>query len=359
MKDAKIKVNLIVHPAYTMFLDSFLNHIEVALRHANRENCPISILLSYCQNPKKSKEFRDIVSNHNNLNITTYIESERMTCGGARNYLFSKEPAEWNIFTDVDILFHKNYFVEVLNCIKKLETENRTDVMGLAGGIGCWGDTKWGYYEYLNEMKAYYGKADTCKEMTQYKEFAIIFPNTNIGILENLQKNKYIKYFQGYNQILHKKVLTNLGGFDSKFFGAEDREVAARILHHKGKIIFIPQALVYHYFRFTLRDILRRKYGHGYYSAKFRNTYSKMGLYETGFRKWRKILSTLIVIPLDYRTLLGVIYYIPSTMCYFIGSLTFNIEKKTKLNLFGIHDINKAKKKLIKFNYSNFSYVRD
>ncbi len=324
----------------------------------------IKILLSYAKSDNDKKYFKEILEKFPNMDIQYFVVNKRLTCAEARNYLFQQTSTEWCIFFDADVILSKNYFVEFNSILN--DQKNLDNVRAFAGGMGAWGASDWGYNEYLMDMYAYYGKATGINvKKIDLTDYAALLNQKE----PNYKKLNMLKtyYLQGYNQVIHSSMYIEHGGYDDSYFGAEDREMGARIYSLGYEIKLAPKMLVYHYFNFSRNDICRRKYSHGYYSAKFRGKYRNLDVvsYERGWVKWVKYFSTLILVPKTFRSWNKYKYYQLAFWTYFFGSVIYNAEKATGFKLFKIFELgtenkhNGSANKLLKsFNYSNYDFTK-
>ncbi len=360
---SKYSVCTIVHHAFLDLLEKHLESLEDALAGVHTQ-VPIKLLLSYYKTDLEEQNFINIISKHPKLDIQHFTLVQRLTCAEARNYLFQHISTDWCVFFDSDVTLSKEYFIELDRVLSS--THNLTDIKALAGGMGTWGTTDWGYNEYLMDMYAYYGKAEGIDikklDLTKYATTL----NEEMPDYSQLSMRK-MHYLQGYNQIVHRTMYTDYGGYDNSYFGAEDREMAARIYNNGFEIRLVPQLLVYHYFNFSRNDVCRRKYGHGYYSAKFRDKYRNLKLiyYERGWLKWLKYFGTLFFVPVTFRSWNRYKYYQWAFWTYFFGSAIYNAEKVTGLKLFKIFELGTSNSqsniiaRLISgFNYSNYDFAK-
>lgn len=363
--EEKFQANVIVHPSFLHTLEKHLQSIERAQK-AYQKVVKVNVLLSYCNSTSAKKTFIELIDSFHNLNVSYYVEKERFTCAKARNYLFKISSSEWSIFFDADVLVDRSYFQ---NLKRVIDTIDQRKVKAIAGGMGTWGTTPEGYCEYLMDMYAYYGKAEGISinsvDLNNYAaEYSEKIPNYD------LFTGRPTYYLQGYNQIVHRDMYLNYGGYDSDYFGAEDREMAGKIVSKGYEIKLFPELLVYHYFNFSIADIARRKYGHGYYSAKFRSKYKylKHIRYAGGLSKWIKYFFSLFYPPRTFRQFPGYLYYLFAFWTYLAGSVSFRLELTTGIRLFCIHDISVPGRNISRlsrigtiipsFDYSNYSFTR-
>ena len=83
----------------------------------------------------------------------------------------------------------------------------------------------------------------------------------NLDIEErNARRGKYTSLANGPNSAFRKELLIKIGGFDPKWFHAEDTEVSYNVWEEGFKIIYEPDAIVNHVPEGDWRDFLRKRY---------------------------------------------------------------------------------------------------
>ncbi len=84
---------------------------------------------------------------------------------------------------------------------------------------------------------------------------------------DKMKHDKYIDFIDTYSAGYRKDVFLNCGGFDPVFTTAsvEDQELSFKIASQGYKMVFVPQAIVYHRHAYTLERYLRKKFWIGYW----------------------------------------------------------------------------------------------
>lgn len=84
---------------------------------------------------------------------------------------------------------------------------------------------------------------------------------------DKMRKDKYIDFVDTYSAAYRKTVFEENGGFDPTFPRAsgEDVEFSYRLAQRGYKMVFVPQAVVYHRHVNSIGGYLRRKYYVGYW----------------------------------------------------------------------------------------------
>lgn len=82
-----------------------------------------------------------------------------------------------------------------------------------------------------------------------------------------MRKERYIDFIDTYSAAYRKEVFHNNGGFDPAFPRAsgEDVEFSYRLAERGYKMVFVPQAIVYHHHVDSLWNYLKRKFYVGYW----------------------------------------------------------------------------------------------
>ena len=84
---------------------------------------------------------------------------------------------------------------------------------------------------------------------------------------EIMRRQRTIDFIDTYSAAYRREVLERHGGFDPSFRIDEDQELSFRLAEAGHKMVFNPEALVYHQHPATLSRYLRRKYHIGYWKA--------------------------------------------------------------------------------------------
>lgn len=328
------EICIILHPPYIRYLREHLTSIKKALGNRKVE---IHLVFSRVRSDTEVEEVENIIANVG-LPIDLIRTEQPFTAGQARNEVFVRTKSKWVVFYDVDVILDPGYFDELEKLLESYGNEE--SIKAMAGGIGLSESTVWGIYESYMDLNAYLGKLG--KNANEYKtlydglekEFEVPhksdvkvqkeFWENLMGYLK-IYEGKEIGYLQGFNQIIHRDVLEELGGFDPGYVSAEDREIAARIRKNNWKVIFTPSILVFHSYKFTLSDIKRRKILHGIWSERFRYDYAKYGdiVPQYSFKKWFKFAISCINPPFLFKSISGRFYYIYVFFAYHKGTSMF------------------------------------
>jgi glycosyltransferase involved in cell wall biosynthesis len=115
------------------------------------------------------------------------------------------------------------------------------------------------------------------------------------------QGRREVFSFASANMSVRRQEFLDIGGFDERFrFGAEDDDLCRRLRHRfpEGRLLFLPEARVRHYFKASLRDTLRRRCAYGRGSARL-------------YRKWPSVRPTFFPSPLIVLAMLALSVRVP------------------------------------------------
>jgi glycosyltransferase involved in cell wall biosynthesis len=86
---------------------------------------------------------------------------------------------------------------------------------------------------------------------------------------ERMKRFKYIDFIDTYSAGYRKDIFMKYGGFDERYPKAsvEDQEFSFRLSRNENKMVFNPEAVVYHRHSSRLMDYLRKKYKIAYWKA--------------------------------------------------------------------------------------------
>lgn len=104
--------------------------------------------------------------------------------------------------------------------------------------------------------------------------------------------------YPAYNLLIRKSVLEEVGGFGSTFYGGEDTKVCLAIVRTGRKIVYEPEAVVYHHRRALFAGHIRQIYNvgvhRGFFVKRFPET-SRRALY---FLPTAGLIAALVAIVL-------------------------------------------------------------
>ena len=87
----------------------------------------------------------------------------------------------------------------------------------------------------------------------------------DIGCAHHNKDPNDARFFTANNLAVRAADFFMLGGFDSSFgnTASEDRELCGRWLHHGYRMIYVPEATIYHAHRLTFRTFCRQHFNYG------------------------------------------------------------------------------------------------
>lgn len=173
------------------------------------------------------------------------------------------------------------------------------NVLALGGSLLVKGDTSFvlGYLVRHNPLEPQ--ELDLAKsDKLPYRLYLYLQRQWKTVILHDPRE---VFSFASANMSVRRQVFLDVGGFDERFrFGSEDEDLCRRLRRkfHAGRLTFIPEARVNHYFKASLRDTLRRRRAYGRGSAQL-------------YRKWPSVRPTFFPGPFMVITILAISLHIP------------------------------------------------
>lgn len=99
---------------------------------------------------------------------------------------------------------------------------------------------------------------------------------------ERMMRFESIDMIDTYSACYRRDVFAENGGFDNTYtWGVEDQELSFRLTRLGHRLVFVPDALVYHTHQATLRGYLRRKYIIAFWKAFLLRNYPEKVLGDT------------------------------------------------------------------------------
>lgn len=239
----------------------------------------------------------------------TVVETpaKRLGCGQAREKVRPRTEAKWVFYTDADIVFESDAGACIAVATQAAEQD------GLAAvqlGFAARNETVWGKFEYLMDKSALENRTPR-----QSRDKWWISDPTEPDSLPYAAGDLVpICCLQGFGMVIRRDVLDSIGGFDTDLGACEDREIAARLGAAGYRIGYSKRPVVFHDYGFTLKQIVRRKWRHGKFSA----VTSRKHLSHYGFGIWPCIKMMLIAAhpPQPYRSLRGRIYFVTQAITF-------------------------------------------
>mgnify|MGYP001568524265 CR=1 FL=1 len=312
----------IVHPPYFKFLDGHLDSIKHSL--GERTN---KVYLLSTQTEKSDQSKLESIVSGSKIDVTLESTPEKSTIGSSRNRIFRKGNSDWAVFLDADIMVNGDYFENLEGCIEKYGKH----ASGLAGGIGTSDSSRFGLYEGAMDLRVYLRNLNISREEFEYLNQRLNFQDLALGneiefyrrAREALKgyEGQSTTAFQGFNQIIKREDLEGLGGFDERFWSAEDRELGLRFNREGKKIVFTPSIWVNHDYNFNLGDILRRKKIHGVWYGELRRKFPEEEKLQMGARRWGRNFMRSFNPPEPFRGIDGRVYFTLAFLTYMSSSI--------------------------------------
>lgn len=144
-----------------------------------------------------------------------------------------------------------------------------------------------------------------------------------------LRKQDHIDFIDTYSASYRRDVLIANDGFDRKFPYLEDQELSFRLSARGYKMVFRPEAIVYHLHSDTLTDYLRKKFRIGFWKAQVVRRFPERGIKDSHTPQSMKVQMGLMA--LLYPTLLSafitrwaILPLAILTLLFFMTSLPFS-----------------------------------
>lgn len=173
----------------------------------------------------------ELVSKYTNVR---YISQKNTGPAAARNIGAFEAKGDIILFTDSDCAPEKNWITEMLKPFK-----SNPDVVGVKGR----------YKTKQREITARFVQLE-------YEDKYCY-----------MQKNNYIDFIDTYSAGFRKEIFLEMGGYDTEFpvACAEDIELSYRLSRKGYKMVFNPNAIVYHIHPNKLKHYLQKKYKFAYW----------------------------------------------------------------------------------------------
>lgn len=99
----------------------------------------------------------------------------------------------------------------------------------------------------------------------------------------NAQRRAYTRLANGPNAAFRREILLKVGGFDPRWFHAEDTEVSYRIWELGYRIRYVPEALVHHVPEEDWRTYLKKRYRDAKAFTRMLGKYTRTAMLEDDF----------------------------------------------------------------------------
>lgn len=158
---------------------------------------------------------------------------------------------------------------------------------------------------------------------------------------DKLRPQPTIDFIDTYSAAYRRDVLLKNEGFDTRIFYVEDQELSFRLAAQHCKMIFVPQAVVYHLHSHTLRGYARKKYFIGFWKAQIMRLYPERVVKDSHTPQVLKVQMGLVALML--LSLMGALLFpflllatLGAAVCFLLTTLPFVVkawEKDTAVAL--------------------------
>jgi glycosyltransferase involved in cell wall biosynthesis len=222
-------------------------------------------------------------------------------CGAARQIGVENAEGEYLAFTDADCLPSRDW-------LQNLATQFEAGIAGVGGAIENIGEGLW--IQSINLSQNTFLGGGSSIQTRLFKE------------------KRFVKSISACNSMYRKKDLVEVGGFNIHLSGADEAELNQRLVKRKkGKLLYVPSAVVLHDHGRSLKEFARNMYHYGGWRREC--------------RVWDLPVIPPLVVPL---LLLSLIFtrwiLLPSLGLYLLAitamGLKFSIQQKDIRYLFSI-----------------------
>ena len=158
-------------------------------------------------------------------------------CGAARQIGLENAEGEYLAFTDADCVPGRGW-------LHNLATQFEAGIVGVGGGIENVGEGSW--IQSINlAQNAFLGGGSSI----QTRLFS---------------EKRFVKSISACNSLYRKKDLVEVGGFNIHLSGADETELNRRLTKlKKGKLLYVPSAVVVHDHGRSLKEFAKNMYHYG------------------------------------------------------------------------------------------------
>ncbi len=117
----------------------------------------------------------------------------------------------------------------------------------------------------------------------------------------HMRRYDTIDFIDTYSAAYRREIFLAAGGFDTVFStpSVEDQEFSFRLARQGHKLVFVPEATVYHRHNYTVKQYWRRKFSIGYWKALVMRRYPErlaQDSHTPGAVRWQMILLPFIIV---------------------------------------------------------------
>lgn len=204
-------------------------------------------------------ETPDIVEKHD----VTLVSQPPRGPAAARNKGVAASEGETVLFTDADCVPDENWIAEMVRSFGDAE------VVGVKG-------------VYRTRQKDIVARFVQCEYEERY---------------ELMARRRWIDFIDTYSAGYRREVFLAQGGFDTRYPNAsvEDQELSFRLAERGYKMVFNPQAIVYHQHPKTLTAYFKRKFNIGYWKMRVLRTHPGKAVSDSHTPQTLKAQMVLVV----------------------------------------------------------------
>ena len=171
-----------------------------------------------------------------------------------RNYGIARARGKYIAFIDADVYAEYNWLEMLLEAMKRYE---KTDIVGVGGP---------GNIPPNDPLKA--------------KVIGLVLSNPLLGMGTRnnalWRKPCYVDHHPFFNAMYTRWIFEKIGLLNEKLDVGEDVEFGWRIRRHGFKLLYIPNAVVYHHRRASILALAKQMFRYGYWRAMLRHIDSKL-----------------------------------------------------------------------------------
>jgi cellulose synthase/poly-beta-1,6-N-acetylglucosamine synthase-like glycosyltransferase len=143
---------------------------------------------------------------------------------------------------------------------------------------------------------------------------------------QRMARLRWIDFIDTYSAGYRREVFLATGGFDTRYPDAsvEDQELSFRLAERGHKLVFNPQAIVYHQHPETLKAYFRRKFSIGYWKVKVLRRHPGKALRDSHTPQTLKMqmVLSLMLLPLVPLALVNVFFTRMMALTILIGLIS-------------------------------------
>jgi GT2 family glycosyltransferase len=265
----------------------------------------------------------EIVSRLNYSNIVVSYTKENLSTAAARNRIVANLDSEFIFFSETDTFVSPVFFSQLENYARD---PRFWDAHAYLGGVGIESYTVLGYWEGVMDIVVLLSGLSSVRARAFFQIHwgeitnAYFSPTHLPEILDSFALEES-RYLQAFNMLIRRDALNLVGGFDERFFSADDREISEALRVYGLKILFLPQCVISHNYSFSLGRLIYRKVCHGFWGYHKRRKY-QVSRRRLGWLGYASYYKTIILPPHPFNeSAISRIYYAISTISFEWGRM--------------------------------------